>query len=151
VRANLAYILINRDGPGLQPGSRSYERSWIRGGALTSTALLRLGHYAEVRDFIDWYSKFQFDNGKVPCCVDSRGADPVPENDSHGELIYLVAEYYRHTCDRAVLERRWSNVARAFAFMDSLRQSRMTPEYRTGDKRAFYGLLPQSISHEGYS
>ena len=35
--------------------------------------------------------------------------------------------------------------------MDSLRQSRMTPEYQTGDKRAFYGLLPQSISHEGYS
>jgi hypothetical protein len=50
-----------------------------------------------------------------------------------------------------MLERRWSNVSRAFAFMDSLRQSRMTPEYRTGDKRAFYGLLPQSISHEGYS
>ena len=151
IRANLAYILINRDGPGIQPGSRSYERSWIRDGALTSTALLRLGHYTEVRDFIDWYSKFQFDNGKIPCCVDSRGADPVPENDSHGEYIYLVAEYYRHTGDRALLERTWQNVSRAVAFMDSLRRSRMTPEFQSGDKRVFYGLLPQSISHEGYS
>lgn len=151
IRANLAYILINRDGPGIQPGSRSYERSWIRDGALTSTALLRLGHYTEVRDFINWYSRFQFDNGKVPCCVDSRGADPVPENDSNGEFIYLIAEYYRHTGDRELPNRLWPNVARAVAFMDSLRQSRMTPEYQQGDKRVFYGLLPQSISHEGYS
>jgi F5/8 type C domain len=151
IKANLAYILINRDGPGIQPGSRSYERSWIRDGALTSTALLRLGHFNEVRDFIDWYAAFQFDNGKIPCCVDSRGADPVPENDSPGEFIYLIAEYYRHTVDRVLLERRWPNVSRAFAFMDSLRKSRMTPEFQTGDKRAFYGLLPQSISHEGYS
>jgi hypothetical protein len=151
LRANLAYILINRDGPGIQPGSRSYERSWIRDGSLTSAALLRLGHYTEVRDFIDWYAKYQFDNGKIPCCVDSRGADPVPENDSHGEFIYLVAEYYRHTGDRALLERVWPNVSKAWAFMDSLRRSRMTAEYQSGENRLFYGLLPQSISHEGYS
>ncbi len=151
IRANLAYILINRDGPAIQPGSRSYERSWIRDGALTSAALLRLGQYREVRDFIDWYARFQFDNGKIPCCVDSRGADPVPENDSHGEFIYLVAEYYRHTGDRQLLERTWPNVSRAFAFMDSLRLSRTTAEYTIGDKRMFYGLMPQSISHEGYS
>ncbi|MEO5579528.1 MAG: amylo-alpha-1,6-glucosidase, partial [Gemmatimonadaceae bacterium] len=151
IRANLAYILINRDGPSIQPGSRSYERSWIRDGALTSAALLRLGQYDEVREFIDWYSRFQFENGKIPCCVDSRGADPVPENDSHGEFIYLVAEYYRHTGDRALLERMWPNVSRAVAFMDSLRLSRTTNEYRTGDRRVFFGLMPQSISHEGYS
>ncbi|HUQ20002.1 MAG TPA: hypothetical protein VM099_10355, partial [Gemmatimonadaceae bacterium] len=151
VRSQLAYILINRDGPGIQPGSRSYERSWIRDGSLTSTALLRLGHFDEVRDYIKWYSKFQFDNGKIPCCVDSRGADPVPENDSHGEFIYLIAEYYRHTHDRELLERTWPNVAKAWTFMDSLRRSRKTPEYEQPDKRVFYGLLPQSISHEGYS
>ena len=38
-RSNLAYILVNRDKAGIQPGSRSYERSWIRDGALTSSAL----------------------------------------------------------------------------------------------------------------
>jgi hypothetical protein len=31
---------------------------------------------------------YQFDNGKVPCCVDDRGSDPVPENDSHGEQTF---------------------------------------------------------------
>ena len=30
-------------GPALQPGARAYARSWIRDGALTSSALLRLG------------------------------------------------------------------------------------------------------------
>jgi hypothetical protein len=151
IRSNLAYILINRDGPAIQPGSRSYERSWIRDGSLTSAALLRLGHAKEVKDFLEWYAPYQFDNGKIPCCVDSRGSDPVPENDSHGEFIYLVAEYFRHTGDNATLEKMWPHVAKAFAFQDSLRLSRTTPEYETGDKKVFYGLLPQSISHEGYS
>ena len=51
-KSNLAYILINRDHAGIQPGSRSYERSWIRDGALTSSALLKSGIVKEVKDFI---------------------------------------------------------------------------------------------------
>jgi hypothetical protein len=151
IRSNLAFILINRDGPAIQPGSRSYERSWIRDGSLTSAALLRLGHADDVRAFAEWYARFQYPSGKVPCCVDHRGADPVPENDSHGELIFLIAEYARHTGDRAFLERQWPHVRAAVAFIDSLRRSRMTAEYQAPAKRAFFGLLPESISHEGYS
>ena len=56
-KSNLAYILINRDKAGIQPGSRSYERSWIRDGALTSSALLKSGIVNEVKDFIDWYTR----------------------------------------------------------------------------------------------
>jgi hypothetical protein len=151
MRAQLADILINRDGAAIQPGSRSYSRSWIRDGSLTSTALLRLGHDKDVKDFIDWYAPYQYDNGKVPCCVDEHGATPVPENDSHGEFIYLVAEYYRHTGDKAELEKMWPHVAKAVAYMDSLRHERMTEQYTVGANKPFYGLLPQSISHEGYS
>jgi hypothetical protein len=151
MRAQLADILINRDGAAIQPGSRSYSRSWIRDGSLTSTALLRLGHDQDVKDFIDWYAPYQYENGKVPCCVDEHGATPVPENDSHGEFIYLVAEYYRHTGDKTELEKMWPHVAKAVAYMDSLRHERMTPQYTVGANKPFYGLLPQSISHEGYS
>lgn len=147
----LGWILINRDGPAIQPGSRSYERSWIRDGALTSAALLRFGHADVVKSFIEWYARYQYPNGKVPCCVDARGADPVPEHDSHGEFIYLVMEYYRHTSDRALLESMWPHVAGAVRYIDSLGQSRRTPEYEAPDKRHFFGLLPPSISHEGYS
>lgn len=151
LRSTLAYILINRDGPSIQPGSRSYERSWIRDGSLTSAALLRMGHPEEVREFIEWYAPFQYPDGKVPCCVDTRGADPVPENDSHGQLIFLIMEYYRYTHDRALLERMWPHVERAVAYMDSLRQLRRTEAYRTPEKLPYFGLVPQSISHEGYS
>jgi hypothetical protein len=148
LRSNLAYILINQDGPAIQPGSRSYERSWIRDGSLTSAALLRLGQHEPVKRFIEWYAPFQYRDGKVPCCVDHRGADPVPENDSHGQLIYLITEYFRYTADTALVRKTWPQVERAVAYMDSLRNSRRVTEYRgTG----FWGLLPQSISHEGYS
>jgi hypothetical protein len=103
------------------------------------------------RDFLRWFAPFQFDDGKVPCCVDRRGADPVAENDSHGELLYLAGEYYRFTRDRATIEAVWPHLARAAAYIDTLRAKRRTPEYSTPGKRIFFGLLPESISHEGYS
>ncbi len=150
-RANLAWILVNRDGPAIRPGSRAYARSWIRDGALTSVALLRLGHFAEARDFLRWFAPFQYENGAVPCCVDRRGADPVPEHDSHGELLYLASEYFAYTGDRATVEEVWPHLAKAAAHIDALRAKRRTAEYRSGEKRFFFGLLPESISHEGYS
>jgi hypothetical protein len=153
LRSNLAYILINRDKAGIQPGSRSYERSWIRDGALTSSALLKLGMQEEVREFLHWYAGYQYDNGKVPCVVDHRGPDPVPEHDSHGELIFALYQYYLFTGDIAFLRQHFEHVKKAVAFMDSLVSQRTTDEYRTGDaeKRAYYGIFPPSISHEGYA
>ncbi|MEP7325304.1 MAG: discoidin domain-containing protein [Gemmatimonadota bacterium] len=151
LRTTIAYMMINRDGPALQPGARSYRRSWIRDGAMISAALLRLGHPEPVREFMEWYAPYQYDSGKVPCCVDARGSDPVPEHDSHGELIHLVAEYYRATGDRGELERLWPHVARAVAYMDSLRRSLRTDALRQVDSVRFFGLMPPSISHEGYS
>ena len=138
--------------PAIQPGSRSYERSWIRDGALTSAALLRLGHAEEVREFLEWFAPYQFANGKVPCCVDRRGADPVPEHDSHGEFIFLVAEYLRYTGDRALVATRCGRGSRRpSATSTRCASSARTEEYRAPDKREFFGLLPPSISHEGYS
>jgi hypothetical protein len=151
IRASVGWILATRKGAALEPGTRSYDRSWIRDGALMAAALLRFGYADVVRDYIAWYAPHQYPSGKVPCCVDARGADPVPEHDSNGEFIYLVMEYWRHTGDRALLERMWPRVVRAVAYLDSLRQTRRTPEYRTGDAQVFFGLLPPSISHEGYS
>jgi hypothetical protein len=151
LRSNVAWILINRDGPASQPGSRSYERAWIRDGVLMSEALLRLGRPEPAREFLEWYAGFLFPNGKVPCCVDSRGGDAVPENDSSGEFLYGVMEYYRFTRDRAFLEAMWPKIALVVSYVDFMRRQRMTPEYESGARRLFYGLLPESISHEGYS
>ncbi len=152
-QSNLAYILINRDKVGIQPGSRSYERSWIRDGALTSSALLKSGIVPEVKDFIDWYAVHQYENGKVPCVVDFRGPDPVPEHDSHGQLIYLIREYYNFTHDTAFLRSINEHVLKAVDYMESIIAERSTDHFKNGNDsiRAYYGLVPESISHEGYS
>ena len=152
-KSNLGYVLVNRDKAGIQPGSRSYERSWIRDGALTSSALLKSGIVTEVKDFINWYAPYQYENGKVPCVVDSRGPDPVPENDSHGQLIYLVREYFNFTHDTAFLKSKNEYVLKAVDYIESLTAQRSTDYFRNGNDslRAFYGLVPESISHEGYS
>ncbi len=150
LRTALAHMLISRVGPRLQPGTRSYARSWIRDGAMISEGLLRMGRSDAVRDYVQWYAPYQFDNGKVPCCVDDRGSDPVPENDSHGELIHNIAEYWRYTGDEAFLEQMWPHVLGAYQYMESLRASERTEENRARNP-AFYGMMPASISHEGYS
>ncbi|WP_082672558.1 discoidin domain-containing protein [Luteimonas abyssi] len=150
LRTSLAHMLISRIGPRLQPGTRSYSRSWIRDGAMISEGLLRMNRPEVVEEYVTWYAPYQFDNGMVPCCVDDRGSDPVPENDSHGELIFNIVEYWRYTGDDAFLARMWPHIAGAFAYMEELRASERTEENRAINP-AFYGMMPASISHEGYS
>ena len=150
LHAALAHILVSRDGPELRPGTRSYARSWIRDGAMMNDALLRLGRGDVAADYVRWYAPHQFADGKVPCCVDARGSDPVPENDSQGELIHAVAQLYRYGHDRALLESLWPRVAAAVAYMDKLRASERTEANRANNP-AFFGMMPASISHEGYS
>lgn len=151
LRTATAHMLMSRAGPMLKPGTRSYDRSWIRDGSMISDGLLRLGIIDPVIDYAEWYSNYLFDNGKVPCCVDFRGADPVPENDSHGQYIHLLTQLYRFTGDRTRLERQWPSLRAAAAYMEGLRQSERTPANQTPDRRMLFGLMPPSISHEGYS
>ena len=151
LRTALAHVLVTRDGPVLRPGTRAYARSWIRDGAMIAESLLRLGHAGVAADYLRWYAPQQFAGGKVPCCVDERGADPVAEHDSAGELIFLAAELYRYTQDRQLLAEMWPHVEAAARYLESLRQSERTEANLTPATRAFYGLLPASISHEGYS
>jgi len=151
LKSSLAHMLMSRQGPILQPGTRSYNRSWIRDGAMMAEGLNRLGMAEHSADYLRWYAPYVFDNGKVPCCVDARGADPVPENDSHGEFVFLAAETYRYTGDEALLRQVWPQVQKAITYMDELRASTRTAAFQPPDQRHLYGLLPPTISHEGYS
>ena len=132
LKSNLAYVFINRDGPAIQPGSRSYERAWIRDGSLTSSALLRTGNAKEVREYVDWYARYQYPSGKIPCVVDARGADPVPEHDSHGQFIFAVMEYFRFTHDTTWLLGKFEHVKRTVRYIQDLRAQRKTDVYRDG-------------------
>ena len=131
-----AHILVTRSGAALQPGPRRYTRSWIRDGAMMSAALLRMGHADEVREFIRWYAPHQRADGFVPCCVDREGVDWLVEHDSHGQLLALIADYYRFTADDAFLKESWMFIDKAVGCIEGL----------LGQD----GLLPISVSHEGY-
>ncbi len=146
----VGHILVNREGPALQPGPRRYTRSWIRDGATMAAALLRAGRRDEIKSYLRWYSGFLRDDGFVPCCVDRDGPDWLPEYDSQGEFVYTVMEYYRFTRDQAFLSEMWPMVLKAIDYLETLRNRRLGAEYQTPEKRACYGLLPESASHEGY-
>ena len=143
-------ILINRDGPALQPGPRRYTRSWIRDGVIMGAALLRAGEAAALQEFLRWYAPYQRSSGFVPCCVDRNGPDWLVEHDSHGQLIYGVRECFRFSGDLPFLKEMWPHVRRAARFIGRLRARRMTTDYLAAEKRDRHGLLPESASHEGY-
>jgi hypothetical protein len=148
LRASIAWILVNRAGVRIQPGTRCYRRSWIRDGTLTGTALAEMGFAGELKDFLRWYAPFQLADGQVPCAVDLDGVDRVPEHDSHGQLVWGVVETYRLTGDVKFLRELWPHVLKAVSAIETLRALRTVDEYRD---TPYFGLLPESISHEGYS
>ena len=83
----LGYILVNRDGPALQPGSRTYARSWIRDGAMTSTALLQMGITASrCATSCAGTRRIRSPTARSPAASTARGADPMPEHDSNGAV-----------------------------------------------------------------
>ena len=102
MKANLAYIFLNMDGPAIQPGSRAYEAAWIRDGAMTSSALLRMGYLQEVKDYLHWYSTYLYKEGRVPAIViiGRNEINPVKEFDSQGEIIYALLQYYYFSQDK---------------------------------------------------
>lgn len=149
LRASVAWILVNREGPRIQPGPRCYRRSWIRDGVLTGSALAEMGFADEFSDFLRWYAPFQLEDGRVPCGVDRHGRiDSAVEHDSHGQLVWGIVEHARLTGDRTLVRELWPHVLRAVDAIAALRAERTGEAYR-GDPR--FGLLPESISHEGYS
>jgi len=149
-RTAAAHILINRDGPALHPGPRRYARSWIRDGVLMGAALLRAGLCDPIRDFLRWYRQYIAEDGGIPDCVDRDGAEWLPEHDAFGQFLFGVMEHFRFAGDRAFLEEMRPWAERVLARMEALRSRRLTEEYRTPEKRGRYGLLPESMSHEGY-
>ena len=150
LRTATAHVLVNRDAAALQPGPRRYTRSWIRDGATMAAALLRMGRADEVRAFLRWYAPYQKGDGNVPCAVDRSGPDWLPEHDSHGQLAFAVAEVFRITGDREFAAELWPAVRRATHYLEALRAQRLGPEFHAPERRACFGILPESASHEGY-
>ena len=147
-RTAAAHILINRDGPAIQPGPRRYTRSWVRDCVVMGAALAKAGLPHALDEFINWYARFQREDGFVPCVVDRDGIDWLVEHDSHGQFLWGIREVFRASGDPDFLARLLPHTRKAAEFLIELRAQRMTSEFRNGDRRADYGLLPASVSLE---
>ncbi len=149
-RTAAGHILINRDGPAIQPGPRRYTRSWIRDCVIMGAALAKAGLPNSLRKFLTWYAPFQRDDGFIPCVVDRDGIDWLVEHDSHGQFLWGVREVFRNDADLHFLRKMFPHVRKAADYLIALRRERMTDDYRSGQHAACFGLLPESASHEGY-
>ena len=79
----------------------------------------------EVREFIQWYSAYQYDNGKVPCVVDARGLASAGERQPWS-FIYLIREYFNFTHDTAFLRSNNEHVLKAVDYIETLIAERST-------------------------
>jgi hypothetical protein len=122
IRANLAYMLLNRDYAAPQPGPRNYAHAWMRDGSVSTATLLEFGFKREVREYLEWFAPLVRADGFVPFLVESKTGE-MPgfardwkEYDSQGEYVYAVWEYYRHTRCRISQARLPGGAPGAFVF-----------------------------------
>jgi hypothetical protein len=149
-RTAAGHILINRDGPAIQPGPRRYTRSWVRDCVIMGAALAKAGLPEALRTFLAWYAPFQREDGFVPCVVDRDGIDWLVEHDSHGQFLWGIREVFRNSGSKTFLRQMRPHVRKAADYLIALRAERLTAHYRSGEHAACFGLLPESASHEGY-
>lgn len=153
LKANLAYMIINHDHAAPQPGSRNYAKAWMRDGSLGSLALLRYNFAPEVKRYLDWFRNCVGADGYVPPLVQSDlskapdWARDWKEYDAQGEFVYITRQYWEFTRDKAFLARLYPVVIQVLKFQDSLLEQRRTDKHKGTE---YYGILPESNSHEGY-
>jgi hypothetical protein len=68
-------------------------------------------------------------------------------------MIYLIREYFNFTKDTAFLRSKNINVLKAVDYIETLINQQTTDHFKLGNDsvRSCYGLVTESISHEGYS
>ena len=130
VRTATGHILINRDGPAIQPGPRRYTRSWVRDCVIMGAALAKAGLPFALREFLTWYAPFQREDGFVPCVVDRDGVDWLVEHDSHGQFSAGVREVLpRRDATGNSSEKCCPTSARPPHCLEALRAERLTTAY----------------------
>ena len=152
LRTAAAHVLINRDGPALQPGPRRYTRSWIRDGAIMAAALLRMGCARRGRaTSCAGTRRTRRPTATCPAASIATGPDWLAEHDSHGQLIFAVVEYFRFTRRPRVPRRAVAGGAAGRRLpRGAARAAARRRSSRRASRAACYGLLPESVSHEGY-
>lgn len=132
-------------GTGLIAGYRTSGTSarpgfaWFfgRDSEWTSLALNSDGDFDDVRQALDFISKFQRQDGKVPHEI-SQAAKQVPwftdypypwaSADATPLFIMAVRDYFEHSGDVDFVKSHWDNLWRAYQFLQSTRDAQGLPK-----------------------
>ena len=150
IYASLAYILINMANNQLHPGPTFYDYFWYRDAAYIVAALLRYGYADFVKRTLPTFMEGQSPTGEFPPILDNklRPVKPIKrlkEWDSQGQAIFAIAEYYRFTHDKKILETYYPHIQRGAEYILKQRARRLKERLRN---TPYYGLLPPSWSAE---
>ncbi|MEX2587808.1 MAG: hypothetical protein WD602_07455 [Actinomycetota bacterium] len=131
--ANRAYMLLFHDGEEITPGPYTYHRFWFRDAAYQLAAMTRWGFTDQVEKVISTYASKQRRDGFF--------YSQWREWDSNGAALWTIAEYYRLTKDRSLVDRLKPSIVKGARWIDGMRNERIhDPNVK--------GLLPPGVSAE---
>ena len=134
VDANRRFLLLLHDGADITPGPSTYHRFWFRDAAYLLAALDRYGFHAQTREVLASYPGRQR--------VDGFFLSQPREWDANGCALWAMAEHWRLTRDRELLDELVPSIAKGANWIDRKRK----PESKKGPE--LFGLLPAGISAE---
>jgi hypothetical protein len=138
VAANRRFLLLLHDGDEITPGPATYHRFWFRDAAFMLGALGRYGYHDEVARVLASYPGRQKGDGFF--------FSQRQEWDANGAALFALAEHWRLTRDRDLVEPMATVIAKGVHWIDRKRQAR-------GGRRGrpvagTEGLLPAGVSAE---
>jgi glycogen debranching enzyme len=121
-------------GTGSRPGF-----AWFfgRDSEWTTLALNSAGDFATTRTALEFLSKYQRQDGKVPHEISQAAKQvpwftdfPYPWASADATPLYIIAvrDYYEHSGDKAFVESHWDNLWRAYQFLRSTWDDRGLPK-----------------------
>ena len=134
VDANRRFMLLLHDGADVTPGPATYHRFWFRDAAYLLAALDRYGFHAQAAEVLASYPSRQR--------VDGFFLSQPKEWDANGCALWAMAEHWRLTRDRELLDELAPSIARGAHWIERKRKSTS----RRGPEQ--FGLFPAGISAE---
>jgi hypothetical protein len=135
VDANRRFLLLFHDGAEITPGPTTYHRFWFRDAAFMLAALDRYGLHTEAAEVLASYPGRQR--------VDGFFLSQPREWDANGCALWSLAEHWRLTRDRDLIDPMVVSIAKGVHWIERKRRAkrrRRDPELQ--------GLYPAGVSAE---
>lgn len=137
VDANRRFLLLLHDGSEITPGPSTYHRFWFRDAAYMLDALGAYGFHDEVAEVLASYPSRQKSDGFF--------FSQRQEWDANGAALWTLAQHWRRTHDRALIEGMDDSIAHGVQWIERKRHGRKRDERRD---ESLEGLLPPGVSAE---